>query len=220
MNIQPTKKQLDKAKEENVWTFGNNILYDLCKDNFKHSEDKHILTKVLFIGRIYAAAVERRTNKKEGINDHFYIDTIAPTFRKSKLDEHLLEIKKIKTLSIDNIKLILETHYYLTTILSKITAQNKRSFSSKYLHFHLPELFFIYDSRVLSSLRHFISKVPEELRQIIQSDNIDKDYATFYCKCFALKRQIEKQHKTTLTNRQFDNLLIEIANRKKLEKQQ
>ena len=213
MNKQPTKKQLDKAKEENVWTFGNKILYDLCKDNFKHTEDKHILTKVLFIGRIYAAAVERRGNKEDGINDHFYIDTIAPTFRKPKLDKHLSEIKKIKTLSVDNIKPILETHFYLTTILNEITEQNKRSFSSKYLHFHLPELFFIYDSRVLSALRHFVSFVPDDLKHILQSDNIDKDYATFYCKCFELKRQIEKQYKTTLTNRQFDNLLIEIANR-------
>ena len=39
------------------------ILYHLCKDNFQHEQEDVILTKVLFIGRIYAAAIERRKNK-------------------------------------------------------------------------------------------------------------------------------------------------------------
>ena len=132
----PTQKQLDTARQKNVWDFGNAILYKLCKDNFKHDTDDHILTKVLFIGRIYAAAVERRKNKSNDINDNFYTDIVAPTFRKSKLDEQLSKLKIAKTENIENIKLVLQTHYLLTSMLKKITALDKRSFSSKYLHFH------------------------------------------------------------------------------------
>lgn len=217
MKTQLSREQLNKAQKDTVWTFGNKILYDLCRDNFIHTEDKRILTKVLFIGRIYAAAVERRSNKEDGINDQFYIGTIAPTFRKSKLDKHLSEIKNIKKLTDDNVKTILQTHFHLTTILNQITEQDKRSFSSKYLHFHLPELFFIYDSRSLSALRHFVSRVPKDLKHILKCENIDKDYATFFCKCFALKRHIEKQYKTTLSNRHLDNLLLEISAKKNKE---
>ncbi len=209
----PTKKQIETAQQKNVWDFGNAILYKLCKDNFNHDTDDHILTKVLFIGRIYAAAVERRKNKSNDINDNFYIDTVAPAFRKSKLDEKLSVLKIGKTENINNIKSVLQTHYFLTSMLKKITALEKRSFSSKYLHFHLPDLFFIYDSRAVNALRKFTSQVSKDLKYILELENIDNEYAKFYCKCFDLKRQIKTQLNIELTNRQLDNLLIEIANK-------
>lgn len=215
----PNKKQLDTARQKNVWDFGNAILYKLCKDNFQHKTDDHILTKVLFIGRIYAAAVERRKNKSTDINDNFYTETVAPTFRKSKLDDKLLNLKTIKTEKVENIKSVLQTHYYLTSMLQKITALDKRSFSSKYLHFHLPDLFYIYDSRAVTALRKFTSQVPKDLKHILELDNIDNEYAKFYCKCFDLKRQIKTRFKIDLTNRQLDNLLIEVANKQSIEKQ-
>ncbi len=215
----PTKKQLDTARQKNVWDFGNAILYKLCKDNFKHDMDEHILTKVLFIGRIYAAAVERRKNKSNDINDNFYTDTIAPTFRKSKIDDKLSDLKNLKTEKVENIKSVLQTHYYLTNMLQKITELDKRSFSSKYLHFHLPDLFYIYDSRAVTALRQFTSQVPKDFKHILDLDNIDNEYAKFYCKCFELRRQIKTQLNIDLTHRQLDNLLIEVANRQSIEKQ-
>jgi hypothetical protein len=209
----PSKKQIEKAQQKNVWDFGNAILYKLCKENFNHNIDDHILTKVLFIGRIYAAAVERRKNKSTDINDNFYIDTVAPAFRKSKIDEKLSKLKIAKTENSNNILAVLQTHYFLTNMLKQITALDKRSFSSKYLHFHLPDLFYIYDSRVVYALRQFTSQVPKDLKYILEVENIDNEYAKFYCKCFDLKRQIKTQLNIELTNRQLDNLLIEIANK-------
>ncbi len=209
----PTKKQLDTARQKNVWDFGNAILYKLCKDNFKHEIDEQILTKVLFIGRIYAVAVERRKNKSNDINDNFYTDTVAPTFRKSKLDDKFSDLKNLKTEKVENIKSVLQTHFYLTRMLQKITALDKRSFSSKYLHFHFPDLFYIYDSRAVTALRQFTSQVPKDLKHIIEFDNIDNEYAKFYCKCFDLKRQIKTKFNIDLTCRQMDNLLIEVANK-------
>lgn len=215
----PTKKQLDTARQGNVWDFSNAILYKLCKDNFNHDVDDHTLTKVLFIGRIYAAAVERRKNKSNIINDNFYTDTVAPAFGKSKLDEKLADLKTIKNVKPENIKSILQAHYYLMRMLQKITALNKRSFSSKYLHFHLPDLFYIYDSRSVTALRQFISQVPKDLKHMLELESIDDEYTKFYCKCFDLKRQIKTQFDIDLTSRQLDNLLIEVANKQSIEKQ-
>ncbi len=213
--IFPTIEQIDEAMKPNVWNFGNEILYNLCKENFDHKENNIIITKVLFIGRIYAAAVERRKNKSKDINDNFYIDTVAPTFKNSKLDNKLSKLKFLKTVKIENIYSVLQTHFYLTSILKNITALEKRSFSSKYLHFHLPNVFFIYDSRAVTALRQFSNQVPKDLKHILNYKDIDIEYAKFYCKCYDLKRQIKKIHKIELTNRQLDKLLINVANRQR-----
>jgi len=213
MIIMPTPEQVIKAKQDNVWDFGNKLLYDLCQNNFDHDQDECILTKVLFIGRVYASAVERRRNKNNEINDNFYIDTIAPTFRESELDNQLKSLKDIRNFTIDNIEQILQAHFYLITTLKKITNLEKRSFSSKYLHFHLPDLFFIYDSRAVTALRSFTSRVPKDLKSILQLETVDTEYAKFYCKCFDLKREIANRYNIALTMRQFDNLLIEVANK-------
>lgn len=209
-----TEKEVEKALENNIWHYGNDILYKMCQDNFEHIKNEHILTKVLFIGRIYAAAIERRKTENNDINDNFYVDSVLPTFKNSHIDTFLKELKKVENVKICNIKDCLEVHYYLTKTINKITNLNKRSFVSKYLHFHLPELFYIYDTRAVDTIRQFISKVPNELKFNVDSQNADLEYAKFYCKCFELKRQIKNKFSIELTNRQLDNLLIERANLK------
>lgn len=207
-------EDVEKAMRNNVWHFGNEILYKMCRENFEHITNQHILAKVLFIGRIYAAAIERRKTKNNDINDNFYIDVVAPAFLKSDIDKYLTKLQSFASLEIDNLKFALETHYYLTKVINEITDLNKRSLVSKYLHFHLPELFFIYDTRAVQALRHFISKVPISLKSIIELENVDTEYAKFFCKCYALKIEIESEFNLKFSNRHLDNLLIENANTK------
>jgi hypothetical protein len=204
--------RIKNAQKINLWQFGNEILYKLCNDQFEHKIDKYILTKVLFIGRIYAAAVERRKNKNKIQNDDFYTDEIIPVFKKSNIDDRLTKLKNMNFMDSNTIKYALETHDYLVNILHEITDQNKRSFSSKYLHFHIPEMFFIYDSRATKGIRKFINKIPLEHQSILKLNNIDIEYAKFYIKCFELKKQITLNYRIDLTNREIDNLLINIKN--------
>ncbi len=212
----PTLEQINKCKGEQPWQFGNEILYKMCREKFQHDRHDVVLGKVLIIGRTYAAAVERRKNKSEtvGNGDDFYINTVAPAFIKSNLDRQLAELSQLKKLNADNLQRVLEVHYSLTKMLFEITKLNKRSFSSKYLHFHLPDLFFIYDSRVVNALRDFVSDVPKTLKPLTKLKTVDAEYAKYFCKCFNLKTKTENQFNTTLTARQFDNLLIEVANKK------
>ncbi len=203
---------LEKLKTS-PWDFGNNILYNMCKDDFNHDKAEHILAKVLFIGRIYAASIERRKTKDENINDNFYFDKVVPTFQNSELDTKLNALKIHAEIKEEIIPGILSNHYYLMKIIREITNLDKRSFCSKYLHFHLPELFFIYDSRAANALK-ILSK-NYCLDNLIQpgTNNSDSKYASFFIKCFSLKSKIEAQFNTKLTNRHFDNILIDLANR-------
>jgi len=208
-----TSEQLDKCTNGKVWDLSNQVLYNLCATHFNHDTDEKIIAKTLLIGRTYAAAIERRKNKSN-INDNFYIDVVAPTFKNSKLDTILTELKQINHLSVDTLPKIIDAHFYLTKTLFDITNLDKRSFSSKYLHFHLPDLFFIYDSRAVIAMRLFSSRLSKQLKVLADRENTDKEYSNFYCKCFALRQTIYEQHNILLTPRQLDNLLIDTANNK------
>ena len=208
----PSIKTIEKC-ENSSWDFGNSILYNLCQENFYHQDDQKILSKVWLIGRAYSAAIERRKNK-DTINDNFYIEKVVPKFKDRELDKYLYKLKQYTNLTMDNLPLVLEAHNYLTQLTASITDLEKRSFSSKYLHFHLPKLFFIYDSRVVDSLRQFISYVPKDLKFLMKSDQIDEEYSKFVCKCFAITKGIKDQHDIDISTRVFDNIMINIANYK------
>src|SRR4051812_10162681 len=119
--------KLNKYRSSKYWDHGNEILYDLCRRNFHHEKDDAILTKVLFIGRIYAAAVERRKRYREIENDKFYTGKILQAIKKSKIDK-LTGGLKGKMLTEENIPGILKAHHKLMQELLKITALEKRSF--------------------------------------------------------------------------------------------
>lgn len=210
MKEQLTTELIETCKKS-VWDFGNGVLYKLCAENFYHIKDEKILAKVWLIGRAYAAAIERR-RIKEANNDDFYIDKVVPAFKNSELDSRLNELSHFDRLTEDNLVKMLDTHYYFTKLTADLTGLEKRSFCSKYLHFHLPNLFPIYDSRVVGSLRKLISKTPLRFSQILNSTRIDREYAKFVCKSLAVRQDIEIIYGEELTLREFDNLLIRFAN--------
>ena len=195
------------------WDLSNQILYDLCSNHFYHKNDDAILAKTFIIGRTYAVALERRKNKvASDISDDFYTTDVLNAFKNYDIDKDLSELSSI-ILSEDSILAILQTHYKLQVQLRKITEMEKRSFCSKYLHFHLPNLFYIYDSRAETAIRNFEKKVDKNLTQYLNHQDIDKTYATFFLKCFALKQKLDRENELNVTPRQIDNLLIEIANK-------
>ncbi len=198
-----------KAKE---WDFGNNILYDLCSTHPNHNKADEIITKIWFIGRLYAAAIERRKTKSS-INDNFYIDEVAPAIINSDIDSHLQSLSN-KKLNEQTIPEILVVHKYLQNLFKSLTGLEKRSLSSKYLHFHKPNLFFIYDSRADIALREFKLKVDTRYKDLLNSDNVDTQYARFFIKAYDLKGQIEKRTSKKLSLREFDKILIYRTNRK------
>jgi hypothetical protein len=196
------------------WDFGNKILYDLCMHNPDHKKEEIVLAKIWLIGRSYAAAIERRRNAEGNTDsDYFYIRTVVPLLINSNLDSKIKKLKNEWEINKENIDRILELHKYLLDLFKTITNMNKRSLCSKYLHFHLPKLFFIYDSRAINGLKTFISSVPYELNDVSKSKEVDEEYKKFFLKAFYVREEISKYLNIHMTTRQFDNLLIEIRNK-------
>jgi hypothetical protein len=207
MTLQKISKQdVNKAIQKTDWDFGNQILYDLCYDYPKHKQIDQIVAKIWLIGRAYAAAVERRKNAKDE-NESFYIDKVAPTIKNSSIDQWLDSLDSFRFPTLDNIKSVLEVHFEFQNLLKKITGLDKRSLTSKYLHFHKPSLFFIYDSRAIESIR--MLTLPAK-SNIIKIKNIDPEYAKFCLRCIYLRNEIKERFEIHLTPRQFDNLLLTV----------
>lgn len=134
---------------------------------------------------------------------------VAPIIVKSKIDDKIENLKSIPNLSFDSLAQILDAHEYVTNVFRKISGLEKRSLASKYLHFHVPNLIFIYDSRAVRGLREF----SDIIGRISHNRNGagDKPYRVFAEKCLKLRDHISKEHQIHLSPRQIDNLLLKTS---------
>ncbi len=191
------------------WAFANQVLYDLCADNIKHDNEHIIVTKIWLIGRSYAAAIERRNKSEEEHIEDYYYDKVAPAILKigTELDKKISKIKVMeKSFSDTDVVTILETHYDLTKVFSEITGMDKRSLASKYLHFHCPDQFFIYDSRAAGNIGKFAGKDRKHFNSIC-TDKMDQTYCDYYLKALQISRYAKEKFDKELSPRDIDNMI-------------
>jgi hypothetical protein len=198
-----TKKDVTSAQVGTVWDKGNRALYCLCQTYPKHTEIDEIIAKVWLIGRAYAASIERRTANTEQ-NDTFYVDNVAVKMQAADIDAWLQGLSNAEA---DQGFTAVAVHKKLMDLFKKISGLDKRSLASKYLHFHRPDTFFIYDSRAEGASR----KVTPRLKPIRGADNCDVEYRNFMRRCLWLHEHIKKEHGVTLTPREIDNVLLAVS---------
>lgn len=137
-----------------MWDKGNEVLYGMCTKYPLHQSNDEIIAKIWLIGRSYAAAIERRKQTEE-VGDEFYTEKVAPMIQQSNIDQFLEPLRGYRNITEKNFDEIMTAHFYVTDLFKKISDLDKRSLASKYLHFHHPMLFFIYDSRACAGIRKF-----------------------------------------------------------------
>lgn len=212
INLQAFRDAIIKSQEENIFSLGNKVLYDMCKVNPKHLDRVSIVSKVWLIGRAYSASIERRKNRTDsstGNSDDFYAENVADKMIEigEELDNNIEFISNYDPTDERIIPRIIETHCFLASTYKEITNLNKRSLASKYLHFHMPNYFYIYDSRSKKNIKPF--KIDNtELRDKLILKNADEEYLDFFTKAFLLSAEISKQLKIDLTPRELDNFLL------------
>lgn len=185
------------------YRLANNILYNMVERYPYHIDENEIVSKMWIIGRTYAAAIERRPNKSDTPGD-FYYGYVAPKLMASQIDEKIAALRRYRTITEDNLPKILSVHKYLMDIFKELTQKEKRSLASKYLHFHLPDLFFIYDSRVASVITKFSGK---KQRSLQLPDDSDKTYAEFCYKALTIYNGLTANY-TEKKTRVVDNILL------------
>lgn len=202
-------QDIQKANEGNRWSFGNKILYDMCRENPDHTCPEVIIGKVWLIGRSYAAAIERRKKFYEpDMGDDFYFNVVAPKMLKigSELDKRINKLKQFGFITKENLKDIVDMHLFLTNIFSDITGLNKRSLASKYLHFHVPNMFYIYDSRAIQGARDYIMP-NKELRAWLAPFG-DKEYIELAIRLYTFQKYVADQFGLSVTPRVIDSFLL------------
>ncbi|MSO63219.1 MAG: hypothetical protein EXQ50_14230 [Acidobacteria bacterium] len=201
---------IEAARKPTPWHFSNEVLYQLCSGHPGHTEAGVVLAKVLLIGRAYAAAIERRKVDRDTSGDDFYIRHVAPAIIRSPIDRWLNQAQSKQPGTREALDVMVRVHGHTTELFRDISGLEKRSLASKYLHFHVPGLFFIYDSRAVQGLRKvrdFVGAVSN------QWEHGDQEYALFAEKCTRLSKEVTSVFGYKLKPRELDNLLLALSAR-------
>jgi hypothetical protein len=192
-----------KAIASSFWDFGNHVLYDLCARHPAHDHDDVIVAKVWLIGRSYAAAIERKRDTVIASDgDSFYEQTVAPKIRKSGIDTWFRALSADKS---DDLALTLKVHKKVMDLFTEISRLKQRSLASKYLHFHFPKRYYIYDSRAHKGIRALTNGIRRHMPPL---KDYDDTYARFFLRAHALHSELSTLTCKCLTPREVDKVLL------------
>ena len=199
-----SKIEAAKLIETDNWFWLNRILYRMCRKEPGHTRLDVIAGKIKLIGRSYSAAIERGAGKSREEGPDFYLNRVAPMMKDSDIDNWISTVKTIKRVTHENVKDVLKVHKKVTDLFKKITGKENRSLASKYLHFHQPKAFFIYDSIANKKIRELLKgqrfKVPTEF---------DSSYAEFVYRCLWYRdNDFEQSLGRKSTPRELDTHLL------------
>lgn len=203
---------IDYAMNPTPWDLGNKVLYDMCAAYSQHETPAEAISKVWLIGRSYAAAIERRKNKQED-SDDFYEKTVGPGVCNSRIDDVLSNMPASPADPVLSVADTVRAHWTVNSLFQSLAHMGKRSLAAKYLHFHRPDIFFIYDSRAQTA----ISKLTPDCRYIecvsLSESERDELYYKFCMRACWLRRHVEESHGHALTPRQLDKVLLNAQRR-------
>lgn len=201
------KQWIDVALRESIWDVGNECLYALCRTYPEHVDQAEVTAKIWLIGRAYSAAAERGV-AGEGQAEK-YIANLSRRFISKKADSYLKHLPNSIADLRKHLDGVIEAHRSFESIFSNADELGRISLTSKYLHFHRPDLFPIYDSRAAKA----IAQVTPDSRftgHAVLPEHAASTYGKFAMRVAWLLGEMEEVVRSTPTLRQVDNLLLEV----------
>ena len=189
-----------------LWDWGNEVLYRMCRETPEHYNHHVIVGKIWLIGRSYSATLERKAGDHlaDGL-DAFYAERVAPMIASSGIDDWLSSTADIKRVEHDNVQLVLHVHNRFTELLKSISGISKRSLASKYLHFHQPCVFFIYDSIASNRINSLLPRF-----RVSNKLSYDAPYERFLRQCLHYRDTVlEPRLGRACTPRELDKVLLD-----------
>lgn len=213
-NDDPLFEAVNQVTKPDLWGLGNEVLYSLCRSYPKHEDENHIFAKIWLIGRAYSASIERRRSKNQErkLQNWDYYKMAVETIKNSDIDQWISDLKK--EIPAKRFQRIIFTHGKVVELFREISGIYKRSLASKYLHFHFPDYFFIYDSRAVNAIKNYKHLRGEGNRpsleecEIEEGSKIDKNYYAFVCNCLNLQDYVRTTYNVSLDPRQIDRILL------------
>jgi hypothetical protein len=136
------------------------------------------------------------------VGDAFYETKVAPQIRNTDIDKWFEALDKGSN---EDMTLNLEMHMRVMGLFTEISGLEKRSLASKYLHFHFPSRFYIYDSRAYKAISELTKPIGKKLPPLRGCDDV---YARFSLRCRDLNEQIDLLAGRHLSPREFDKVLL------------
>lgn len=212
--MQPAKlsaRSIETAITRNEQDLSNEVLYEMCRRYPNHKKPDEIYAKLLIIGRVYAASLQRRRLVDEtGRGDKFF-DIALPKIVRAKIDLLFrpLIVSPIDVTISDQYdrEVIYNIHRQLTEVFYQLSGQMNRSLASKYLHFHFPRSFYIYDFRASGA----VSRMTARGDRHPSNGNFDMKYVNFVDRCEKLNSKVQGITGRRLSPRELDKLLLHMC---------
>lgn len=166
-------------------------LYDLCFLHRHHLKDEIVADKLRLIARHYA---------EYGASLGFSPELGAHCLAQSPVDHWFGTLATAEDL---DAWLLLELHKRMMGVFAELPEGEARSLASKYLHFHFPELFCVYDTRVEAAAQALAGG---DCGFLAMSD-YDPVYGRFHACCRKLAERLGAQIGRRLSPRELDRVL-------------
>ena len=199
--------------------YGNTVLYRMClEDQPRHVDPDVVAGKMWLIGRSYSASPERGAGETPTGEHPDFFRWVAERVEWRHLDEKLDALSTHNVFGQNSLDQILEIHESLRQALRKATQlrvnggepRQHTSFCSKYLHFHKPDHFPIFDSYVSSAVTR---ETGARKRFAFEAGRHDRKYSRF---CQQI--MIYREGKSNLTLRDIDRELYESQRKYRMRK--
>lgn len=166
-------------------------LYELCFLHRHHLRDDIVADKLRLIGRLYA---------DQGAGLGLSPEHGAHRLTRSSVDRWFGALATAEDMQT---ALLLELHKRVMDLFADLPEETARSLASKYLHFHFPELFPVYDAAV-DRASAALSEGACGFLALAESDAV---YGEFHARCRKLGERLGREIGRRLSPRELDRVL-------------
>lgn len=187
-----TREFITDTLAQSVQDVRTRALYELCFLHRHHIRNEIVADKLRMILRLCA--------------DHgLKVGDLSPEFAAYRLGQSGVDrwFAGLTTAEQIDPALVFEMHKRVMDLFDELPSQQARSLASKYLHFHFPELFYLYDSRVEAAA---VALGQGECGYLAGGDH-DPDYARFFACCRKLAEAFAPLAGRRPNPRELDRLL-------------
>lgn len=187
-----TREFITNALAESILDPRLRALYELCFMHRHHLRDDIVADKLRMLVRLCA--------ERGIVVSNFSPEYVAHRLGRAEVDRWFGGLATAEKL---DVALLLEVHKHMMRVFDDLGEVEARSLASKYLHFHFPELFFVFDARVEAAA---IALGEGDCGYLALSEH-DPTYGRFYACARKLVDKIAPLVGRRLSPRELDRVL-------------